>query len=248
VDGKQAGSPPMRKPGTLVEDLAMGQQVDGTIKRITDFGAFVDVGVGRDGMIHISELQLGSVEKVSDVVQEGQKVTVWVKEVDSKKNRISLTMVNPDRKRISDLVVGSTVEGTVTRMAPYGAFVDIGSEREAMIHVKEMGDEYIKNPSDVVKPGDKINARILTLDKRRRRIDLTMKEEEEIEDVAEMMAEAEEEAEELPTLMELRLKEAMERQEKKERKGKKRKERTVAPSDVVDDIISRTLESHRNES
>jgi small subunit ribosomal protein S1 len=251
VDGQQVGSPPLRKPGTVTGDLATGEMVEGTVKRITDFGAFVDVGVGRDGMVHISDLQLGSVEKVSDVVKEGQKVTVWVKEVDAKKNRISLTMVNPDRTKISDLAAGAAVEGTVTRLVPYGAFVDIGSEREAMIHVKEMANDYVKSPSDVMKPGDRINARILTVDKRRRRIDLTMKTEpEQVESAPQQVLEAlaaQEDAEDLPTLMELRLKEAMDRQERRERKAKKRRER-LARTDEQDDIISRTLETHRGEA
>lgn len=250
MDGQQVSSPPLRKPGALIDDLAIGQQVEGTIKRITDFGAFVDVGAGRDGMVHISDLQLGSTEKVTDVVEEGKTVTVWVKDIDRKKKRINLTMVNPDRKKIRDLATGQAVDGTVTRMAPYGAFVDIGVEREAMIHVREMGDEYVKDPSDVMKPGDTISARILTVDPRRRRIDLTMKSDvmampaEQIEEAAD----ANEDAEELPTLMELRLKEAMGRQEKQARKKSRKRREREADSEEQDDIISRTLRSHRTDS
>jgi len=236
----------MRKPGTLTDELAVGQQVEGTVKRITDFGAFVDIGVGRDGMVHISELQLGSVEQVSDVVQVGQQVTAWVQNVDFKKKRINLTMVDPDRKKIRDLAPGATVEGTVTRMLPYGAFVDIGVEREAMLHVREMGDDYIKAPTDVVNPGDTISARVLAVDTRRRRIDLTMKsaESDEIDEEAVIVEDDEEEA---PTLMELRLKQAMEQQEQRKRKGRKKKQHPDHNQEL-DDIISRTLAGHKSDS
>lgn len=246
MEGQRIGSPPMRKPGTLMDELAAGQQVEGTVKRITDFGAFVDVGVGRDGMVHISELQLGSVEKVSDVVQVGQQVTAWVQNVDFQKKRINLTMVDPDRKTVRDLVPGETVEGTVTRMLPYGAFVDIGVEREAMLHVREMGEDYIKAPTDVVNPGDTISARVLAVDTRRRRIDLTLKssEADEIDEEAVIVEDDEEEA---PTLMELRLKQAMEQQEQRKQKGRKKKQQSEQNQEL-DDIISRTLAGHKSDS
>jgi len=83
--------------------------VEGTVTRITEFGAFVDIGVGRDGMVHISELQPGRVQKVADVVAEGQQIVAWVKDVDLKRNRISLTMVDPNRKKMRDLAPGMMV-------------------------------------------------------------------------------------------------------------------------------------------
>ena len=246
MEGQRVGSPPMRKPGTLMVELAAGQQVEGTVKRITDFGAFVDIGVGRDGMVHISELQLGSVEKVSDVVQVDQQVTAWVQNVDFDKKRINLTMVDPDRKKVRDLVPGATVEGTVTRMLPYGAFVDIGVEREAMLRVREMGDDYIKAPTDVVKPGDTISARVLAVDTRRRRIDLTMKS-SEVDEIDEEAVIVEDDEEEAPTLMELRLKQAMEQQEQRKQKGRKKKQQSEQNQEL-DDIISRTLAGHKSDS
>ena len=81
--------------GTVVRMLSVGQQVKGTVKRITEFGAFVDIGVGRDGLVHISELSAKRVGKVSDVLQEGQEVTLWIKKLDRDRNRISLTMIEP---------------------------------------------------------------------------------------------------------------------------------------------------------
>lgn len=237
----------MRKPGAALEQLSNGQRVEGTVRKITDFGAFVDLGLGRDGMVHISDLRLGTVEKVSDVVQQGQQITAWVKNVDSKRNRINLTLVDPGRKKVRDFVEGASVQGTVTRLVPYGAFVDIGAEREAMLHVKEMSDGYVKDPSDVLQVGDTVDVRVLTVDRRRRRIDLTMKQE-----AAETPAEAPEPAapessEDVPTLMELRLRQALEQQGQQEHGRERRRKARDAQDEKLDDIIARTLQNHRSD-
>ena len=87
---------------TVVRMLSVGQQVKGTVKRITEFGAFVDIGVGRDGLVHISELSAKRVGKVSDMLQDGQEVTLWIKKLDRDRNRISLTMIEPGKRTIRD--------------------------------------------------------------------------------------------------------------------------------------------------
>jgi small subunit ribosomal protein S1 len=158
-----------------VRILSVGQQVTGTIKRIADFGAFVDIGVGRDGLIHISELSVRRVGKVTDVLAEGQEVTAWIKKLDRDRNRISLTLIDPNTKTIRDLNKDDLVQGTVTRILPYGAFVDIGIGRDALLHVREMGVGYVAKPEDVVKVGDVIEARIIELSRRRGRVDLSLK-------------------------------------------------------------------------
>lgn len=161
--------------GPVVKLLSVGQQLQGTIKRITEFGAFVDIGVGRDGLIHISELSTTRVAKVADVLKEGQEVTLWIKKLDRDRNRISLTMIEPGKRTIRDLQVGEVVEGTVTRILPYGAFIDIGVGRDALLHVREMSNGFVAKPEDVVKIGDNVNVRILEVARRRNRIDLSMK-------------------------------------------------------------------------
>ncbi len=158
-----------------VRILSVGQQVLGTIKRIAEFGAFVDIGVGRDGLIHISELSVRRVGKVTDVLAEGQEVTAWIKKLDRDRNRISLTLIDPNTKTIRDLNKDDLVQGTVTRILPYGAFVDIGIGRDALLHVREMGVGYVAKPEDVVKVGDNIEARIIELSRRRGRVDLSLK-------------------------------------------------------------------------
>jgi transcriptional accessory protein Tex/SPT6 len=159
----------------VVRTLAVGQPVPGTIKRLTEFGAFVDIGVGRDGLVHISELSVNRVAKVTDVLAEGQQVTMWIKKLDREKNRISLTMIEPGKRTIRDLQKDEVVEGVVTRILPYGAFIDIGVGREALLHVREMGEQFVAKPEDVVKVGGTVQVRIIEVARRRNRIDLSMK-------------------------------------------------------------------------
>ena len=161
--------------GKKVVRLSVGQELTGTIKQVTDFGAFVDIGAGRDGLVHISELSVGRVGNVKDFVQEGQTVTVWIKRLNRERNRISLTMISPDTKTIRDLQEGEIVEGVVTRMVPYGAFIDIGVGADALLHVREMGNSYVAKPEDVVEVGEKLDVRIITLNRRRRHIDVSIK-------------------------------------------------------------------------
>ena len=160
---------------TVVRMLSVGQQVKGTVKRVTEFGAFVDIGVGRDGLVHISELSAKRVGKVSDVLQEGQEVDLWIKKLDRDRNRISLTMIEPGKRTIRDLQKGEVVEGTVTRILPYGAFVDIGIGRDALLHVREMGEGFIAKPEDVVQVGQLVEVRVIEIARRRSRVDLSMK-------------------------------------------------------------------------
>ena len=159
----------------VVRMLSIGQQVKGTVKRVTEFGAFVDIGVGRDGLVHISELSSKRVGKVSDVLQEGQEVMLWIKKLDRDRNRISLTLIEPGQRTIRDLQKGEVVEGTVTRILPYGAFVDIGVGRDALLHVREMGEGCIAKPEDVVQVGQLVETRIIEIARRRSRVDLSMK-------------------------------------------------------------------------
>lgn len=236
----------------IVKVLSVGMEVTGTIKRVSEFGAFVDIGAGRDGLLHISELSTSRVHKVTDVVQEGQEVTVWIKELDRERNRISLSMISPDTKTIRDLAVGELVTGTVTRLTNYGAFLDIGLERDAMLHVKEMGDGYVAKPEDVVKLGEVVEARISGVDARRGRIDLSLKGlrqaatsdasqgEVYLEPVAVEM-----EDEELPSAMEMAFRMALSEEdieyemEKASRKSGRRRRNNYR--DQQDDIVSRTL-------
>jgi predicted RNA-binding protein with RPS1 domain len=232
----------------IVKVLSVGMEVTGKVKRTSDFGAFVDIGVGRDGLLHISEMSTGRVRNVTDVVKEGDEITVWIKQLDREKNRISLTMVSPETKTIRDLSEGDLVNGTVQRLTNYGAFVDIGLDRDAMLHVKEMADGYVAKPEDVVKVGDEIEARIIGLDTRRGRIDLSLKglrpaADVEVEVALEPVTVDPEMDEDLPTLMEMAFRQAFDAdsgsgRDRRRRKGSKARREY---HDDQDDIISRTL-------
>ncbi len=246
--------------GRVVKLLAVGQQVVGVVKRVTEFGAFVDIGVGRDGLVHISELSVRRIGKVTDVLKDGEAITVWIKKLDRDRNRISLSMIEPGTKTIRDLEKGELVQGTVTRILPYGAFIDIGVGRDALLHIREMSERYIARPEDVVTVGDVIEARIIELSRRRQRVDLSMKglrPEPEPEPVVAPVAEqptvpAEPEvAEEVDDFadmevlspMEMAFKRAMEAEGVKLDMGdKKNRKKGKRSRSIQDEIIARTLE------
>jgi len=243
-------------PRKVVKTLAVGQEVEGVVKRVTEFGAFIDIGVGRDGLVHVSELSQNRVAKASDVVQEGQKVTVWIKELDRDKNRISLSMIAPGTLTMRDLEEGMVVTGKVTRMERYGVFLDIGVGRDGMLHVKEMGHGYIEKPEDVVKMGEELQVQIVGLDQRRGRVDLSRKSllpppaESEAPMMSRSMAAAPEDpavpaVEEIVFIspFELALQEANQGDER--RRERKKKARGWDEYEEEEDLIQRTIAHHR---
>src|SRR5512146_2437323 len=148
-------------------------RLTGKIIKTTLAGALVDVGKELPGVLHISQLQKDPVNKVEDVVHEGQSVDVWVRKV--RKDRIELTMIQPLAYEWKDLEPETIVKGKVVRLETYGAFVDIGAERPGMIHIGERARGYVKNASDVVKEGDEVEAKIINVDRKKRQIRLSMK-------------------------------------------------------------------------
>ncbi|HHB90871.1 MAG TPA: S1 RNA-binding domain-containing protein [Anaerolineae bacterium] len=232
----------------IVRKLAVGQEVQGRVKRLTDFGAFIDIGVGTDALVHVSEMSQRRIKSPKDVLKVGQEVTAWIKALDKAHNRISLTLLPPGTRTIRDLEVGEVLTGTVTRITNYGAFVDIGVGYDGMVHVKEMAHDFVKHPSDVVQEGQEVQVEVIKINRRRGLIDLSMKnllpepepeEPEEPEEVAEPDMAAEEE-EEVLSPFELALLRAQEKRSK--RKEKKRKKKAWYQETEEDEIIRRTLE------
>ncbi len=148
-------------------------KLSGKILKTTLAGALVDIGQSVPGVIHISQLQQDAVNKVEDVVKEGQTVEVWVRRV--KKDRIELTMIEPLAFEWKEIQPEMIVKGKVTRIETYGAFVDFGAERPGLIHVSELTRGYVKTASEVVKEGEEIEAKVLDVDRRKRQIRLSMK-------------------------------------------------------------------------
>jgi len=243
-------------PRKVVKTLAVGQRVEGLVKRVTDFGAFIDIGVGRDGLVHVSEMAVGRVTKPSDIVKQGDKVPVWIKELDREKNRISLSMIEPGNLTVRELEEGMVVPGKVTRLERYGAFVDIGVGRDGMLHVKEMGHGYVEKPEDVVNLGDEIQVQIVGIDRRRGRVDLSIKSllPAPVEEAAAPAIAAPEAIEEPVDLeedgfvspFELAFQEAKQSERVEKRRARRKKARVWEYEDEdEDDIISRTFEHHR---
>ena len=231
-------------PKKIVKTLSKGMKLTGKVTNVTDFGAFVNIGVGRDGLVHISELRRQGGDPDSDMISTGDEVTVWIKDLDRKRNRISLTMREPSGRKLKDLEPGMVVEGKVTRLVPYGAFVDIGLRRDGMVHVTEMAQGYVRDPSDILTVGDVVQVKVLEIDRKKRRVALSMK-----EPPVESVMEEEEEEDSLPTTMELAFRQAMARQEGERQLAEKKKKTTRPVSgSEQDDIITRTLRTHREQS
>jgi ribosomal protein S1 len=150
-------------------------QLSGTIKKIELFGAFVDIGAERDGLLHISQLRKERTNRVEDVVNVGQQVTVWVRKVDANAGRIDLTMIEPFKLDWDELKVGLVVTGKVAKMEKFGVFVDIGAERQAFIHVRELMSGYVNDPSEVVKLAQDVEAKVISVDRKKRRIDMSIR-------------------------------------------------------------------------
>jgi small subunit ribosomal protein S1 len=192
---------------TKLSDLAPGDALAGRVASTELAGAFIDVGAEVSGFVHISNIKPQKINRVEDVLQAGQEVEVWVRNVDQTAERLELTMLRPIELSWSKIKPGIKVIGKVARIENFGAFVDIGAERHGLVHVSEMSLEYVRDPHEIVTVGTEIEALVLDVDRKKRRIRLSMKAaqiEPELED------EEEEEEEELPTAMEVALRQAME--------------------------------------
>jgi len=158
--------------------LEAGQVVEGKISNIVDFGAFVDLD-GIDGLIHISELSWSHVNHPSEVVAIGDTVRIKVLDIDRDRQRISLglkqTQEDPWQRVISAHRPGDVLEGEVTKVVAFGAFVEILPGVEGLVHISELADHHVESPSEVVEPGTKLNVKILEIDEERRRLSLSIK-------------------------------------------------------------------------
>ncbi|MEE1478487.1 MAG: 30S ribosomal protein S1 [Eggerthellaceae bacterium] len=162
----------------ILEKLSKGMRLKGTVSSIVDFGAFVDLG-GIDGLIHISELSWSHVNHPSEVVKVGEEVEVEVLDVDLQRERISLglkqTTEDPWTKLVETYPVGTVVDGKVTKIVPFGAFIELGANVEGLVHISEMAMKHIDSPAQVVHVGDTVKVKVMDVNVERRRISLSMK-------------------------------------------------------------------------
>lgn len=222
-------------------NLKVGMERKGKVKAIELYGAFVDIGTGQDALLHVSQLGKPNVRNVEDVVKAGEEITVYVLKVDKDNGRVALSLVKPPTVLWDDLQAGQSLTGKVTRIEKFGAFIDVGAERPAMIHVSELSDGYVKSPNDIVKIGQEITGRVLKIDRRKRQIDMSLK---TVQEKIEMPKEEEEGEDASLTAMAMAFRRAMGNENttfagSKKNKKEKRQQRVQEQ----DEIIARTLRS-----
>lgn len=169
----------------LLTDIESGAVLEGTVQRITDFGAFVDIG-GVDGLVHISQLSHEHVEKPSDVVTEGQKVQVKVLSVDRDNERISLsikeTLPGPWSDISDKAPKGTVLDGVVKRLVSYGAFVEVFPGVEGLVHISQISHKHIGTPHEVLQENQDVKVKVLDVNENEQRLSLSIKALEEKED------------------------------------------------------------------
>ena len=160
----------------LFEKLKVGDVVEGTVKNVTDFGAFIDLG-GVDGLLHISEMSWGRVENPKKVFHVGETVKVLVKDINDTKVALSLKFpeTNPWANAEEKYAVGTEVTGKVARMTDFGAFVELAAGVDALLHVSQISRTHVEKPSDALKVGQEITAKVVDLNIEEKKISLSMK-------------------------------------------------------------------------
>ena len=160
----------------LFERIKEGDTVSGVVKNVTDFGAFIDLG-GVDGLLHISEMSWGRVENPKKVFKVGDEMKVLIKEISGTKIALSLKFAdaNPWKDAASKYAVGNIVTGTVARMTDFGAFVELETGVDALLHVSQISKEHVEKPSDVLKIGESITAKVVDFNEESKKISLSMK-------------------------------------------------------------------------
>lgn len=166
------------KRAHLFETLVTGDVIEGTVARMTDFGAFVDLG-GVDGLVHVSEISYEHVNKPSDVLKVGEKINVKVLNVDADRQRISLslkqTQPGPWDEIEDKAPVGAVLDGTVRRLTDFGAFVEVFPGVEGLVHISQISHEHIATPNDVLKVGQAVQVKVLNVDPEQQRLGLSIK-------------------------------------------------------------------------
>ncbi|MFF2527667.1 30S ribosomal protein S1 [Brevibacillus sp. NPDC058079] len=167
---------------SIMDKIQVGQVLEGTVQRMTDFGVFVDIG-GVDGLVHVSELAWNRVDKPSDVVKEGDKVQVKVLKIDRENERIGLsikeTQAGPWANVAEDFKAGSILNGTVKRLVSFGAFIELAPGIEGLVHISQIANRRVNTPSEVLKEGQEVQVKVLDVVPQEQRISLSIRAVEE---------------------------------------------------------------------
>jgi small subunit ribosomal protein S1 len=163
---------------TFLNNLAKGQIRNGVVSSIVNFGAFVDLG-GVDGLVHVSELSWHHIDHPNEVVEVGTEVTVEVLEVDMERERVSLSLKSTQEDPWQAFArmhgIGQVVPGTVTKLVPFGAFIQVAEGIEGLVHISELAEQHVEIPEQVVQVGQQVTVKVIDIDLERRRVSLSMK-------------------------------------------------------------------------
>ena len=164
------------KQQKLLESIHVGDVVEGTVKNVTDFGVFIDIG-GADGLLHISEMSWGRVESPKKVFKPGDVVKAFIKDISGTKIALSMKFEdeNPWKDAATKFAVGNVVTGKVARMTDFGAFVELEKGVDALLHVSQISKDHIEKPSDVLKVGDEVTAKIVDFNEADKKISLSIR-------------------------------------------------------------------------
>ena len=160
----------------LFDRISVGMTVEGTVKNVTDFGAFIDLG-GADGLLHISEMSWGRVENPKKVFKVGDTVKAFIKDISGDKIALSLKFADANPWKDADVkyAVGNVVTGKVARMTDFGAFVELESGIDALLHVSQISKEHVEKPANVLSVGQEITAKVVDINLEEKKISLSMK-------------------------------------------------------------------------
>ena len=160
----------------LLERIHVGDVVEGVVKNVTDFGAFIDIG-GADGLLHISEMSWGRVENPKKVFKVGDQVKAFIKDIAGTKIALSMKFedANPWKDAATKYAVGNVVTGKVARMTDFGAFIELETGVDALLHVSQISKEHIEKPADVLKVGDEVTAKVVDFNEADKKISLSIR-------------------------------------------------------------------------
>lgn len=230
-------------------DVERKQELTGTVKRVELYGAFIDVGLETEAILHVSQYAGG--RRIKDELKPGDPMSVWVDKVDLEQNQLIVTTYEPLAVEWGDLAEGQTHTGVITRLENFGAFVNIGAEKEGLVHISEISHDYIRHPSQAVTVTDEVQVKVLSFSKRKRRINLSIKalltqpEKEVADHIEDVFALDDEDdyEEEVPTAMEFAIRRAMGSSAPAVRKkaNKKQRRNSRRRRNQQDDILDRTI-------
>jgi ribosomal protein S1 len=215
-------------------------ELKGIVKKVELIGAFVDIGLEQNALLHISRIKTGRISNVNEVLTEGQEITVWVHAVDREQGRVSLTTIKPSAVEWGEISVGQVYNGKVVRIEKFGVFVDIGAGRPGLVHVSELTSGFVNVPDEVVEKDQEVQVKVISVNAQKSQINLSMKALAGMEEQDTSSAEEEEEA---PTAMALALQKAKESAKISPASAPTMRGAARRRSQQ-DDILRRTLEQH----